>query len=273
MSVVKKAAKTSLWIFSIFVLVFIGGAVYLYVNMGSIAKQLAEQSASKALGVAVTIGDMDINLEQRKVTVSNISVANPKGYKKPQSIRIGSIIVAGESFTPDLLTLARVEVNDTVVNLEVRPQGTNLGDLKKNVDALSAGKPAKPAAEQKPKVIVRDVYVRRSQLNPSVTLVDRDLAFVEVPEIHVSGIGEKENGVIAQEAIAQVLSVVLQDFNKAANSAGFLEGLPLDKLNEIGVSTLDVFGKNLKKSYDKDVKGLKDGVKDGVDGLKNMFGQ
>lgn len=263
MSVAGKMAKTTLSILSIFVFLVIGMAIYLYVNMDSIAKQFAEASASQSLGVTVTIGSMDINLEERKVLLNDINISNPTGYKKPQAIHIDKIVVAGEEFTKDLLTLTRVEVEGTNVNLEVRPQGTNLGELKKNVEAQSADS----APQSTLKAIVRDVVIPKAQLNPSVVLIDKNLAFVNVPDIHVTGIGEKENGVSPQDAIGQVMAVVLQELNRSANSAGFLEGLPLDVLNDIGVSTLDVFNKNLQQNAQKKV----DELSAGAAALKNMF--
>lgn len=268
MSIVAKVSKISIWGFCFLAFLAVAVVIYLYVNMDAIAKGFVEQNASRALGVAVIIDDMDINLEERKVVVTGVSIANLDGYTKPQMIKIDNIVVAGESFDKDLIVLSRIEVNATNVNLEVRPEGTNLGDIKKIADANSQGTASSsPKAEQKPKVIIRNVSLKNAQLNPSITLVGKDLAFISVPDIYVTGIGEKENGVAPQEAVAQVMAVVLQEFNKSANSAGFLEGLSLDVMNDIGVSTLDVFNKNLKKAYEEEVKGFGEGINQ----IKGLF--
>ncbi len=277
MSAVKKSAKASLYIFSIFVILLIVGAGFIYVNMGSIAKQLTEKVASEALGVPVTIGDMVITLEEKKVVVTNIKIANPPGYKKSHAITVDSVTVAGESFSKQLLTFARVAVDGTNVNVEVTGKGTNLGDLKKNVDAKKGSSKPKASSSQSSdgahgkdeqiKVIVKKFALTKAQLNPSVTLIDKDLAYVTVPDIHLTNIGKKENGVVAQEAVAQIMDAVLERFNESANGAGFLEGLSLEMLNEIGVSTAEVFQKNLKESYEKEV----DGFKKGLDDIKGLF--
>ncbi len=282
MSAVKKTAKVSLGLLSFFVLLIVIGVGYIYVNMDNMAKNFAEQAASDALGVPVTIGKMKILLENKKVIVSNIAVSNPKGYSKPNAITINEITVTGESFSTALLTFANISVDGTAVNLEVNEKGTNLGDLKKRAEQKSvSSKPtnssAKQSSEDKPKhdnkqkdlkVIVKNFALTSAQLTPSVTLLgNNDLATVKVPDIHLSGIGEKENGILAEEAIAQIMNSVLERFNESSNSAGFLEGLSLDSLNAIGVSTGEVFQKNLKKSYKKEVKKFKKGFQD----LKGMF--
>lgn len=266
MSVVKKAAKTSLVLFSAFVILLVCGVGYLYVNMGSLAKQLTESVASNALGVPVIIGKMDISLEEKKVVVSNILISNPVGYKKQNAISIDSITVAAESFSKTLLRFARVEVNGTNVNLEVSQSGTNLGDLQVNIAKIQGQSQDRKTATDM-KVIVKRFALTKAQLNPSITLLDKEMAFITVPDVILNDIGEKENGILAQDAVAQIMYATLSQFNKASNSAGFLEGLPLELLNQMGVSTVDVFQKNLKESFDKEV----DGFKKGVDDLKGLF--
>ncbi len=279
MSAVKTTAKLSLYLFGFFVLLLVAGAMYLYVNMNTLAKDMAEQVASNALGVAVNIGEMDIRLDEQKVVVNKITVANPAGYKKSHAIEISNVTVAMESWSKDMLTFAMIGVSGTKVDLEVQPQGTNLGDIKKRVEARSKTvQGAKPTADQVAdvqskkqniKVVVRDFAMTGVQITPSITLLQGDLKPLQVADIHLKGIGERENGILAREAVAQIMNGVLQEFNKSANKAGFLEGLPLDVMNSMGVSTLDVFQKNLKKSYEGEV----DKFKQGVDGLKNMFQQ
>lgn len=266
MSAVKKTAKVSLYIFSFLVLILVAGAIYLYSNLDSIAKQLSEQVASDAMGVPVTIGAMNISLETKKVTVSDIKIANPGGYKKPYAVEVTSVVIAAESLSKDLLNFALVSVDGTNVNLEVTGKGTNLSDLKNQIELRQAQ--SNSAEPQNPiKVIVQKFSLTKAQLNPSVVLLDRDLAFVSVPDIHLADIGKKENGIVAQEAIAQIMEAVLTKFNSSANRAGFLEGLSLETLNNIGISTGEVFKKNLKKSFDKDVEQLKEGI----EGLKGLF--
>ncbi len=265
MSAVKKMAKLSLYVFSFFVFLFVAGGIYIYVNMDSLAQQLSEQVASKALGVPVTIGSVHISLEEKRVDVKDINIANPKGYKNPNAIEVDSVVIAAETLSKELLSFARVEVNGTTTNLEVNGKSTNLGDLKKNIDAQQGD--VAPSKEPQIKVIVKRFSMTKAQINPSVTLLERDLAFVTVPDIHLTGIGEKEGGVLAQDAIAQIMDAVLGQFNSYANGAGFLEGLSLDALNNMGISTGEVFKKNLKKSFDKDVEQLKQGV----EGLKGLF--
>lgn len=272
MSAVKKTAKAGLYLLSIFVVILVVGVTYLYVNMDSLAKKLTEQIASETLGVPVHVGAMDIILEDLKVVVSDIRIENPKGYTNLNAITIKTIIIDADSFSKDLLTFARISVDGTHVNLEVDSNGTNLGDIKNNVNARPVKKPSADnsngtSGHDAIKVIVKKFSLTGAQISPSVTLLGGRLATITAPDIHLTGIGQKENGILAEEAIAQIMDAVLQKFNKSANGAGFLEGVSLEMLNTMGISTADVFKKNLKKNYQRDVDGLKKGLGD----LKSLF--
>ncbi len=272
MSAVKKTVKTALFLFSAIILLVAGIGAYVYLNMNSLAKNFAERAASEAMGVPVTIGDMDIRLDEKRVVVSDVAVANPRGYKNKHAITIKNITVAGERFSKDLLVFSLIQVDGTAVNLEVSERGANLGELKQSAqktvrqEEQSSGDAAAPKSEIK--VIVREFALTGGQIKPSVTLLANDnLSTVKVKDIVVNDIGEKENGVTSEEAIAQIMSIVLDQFNRTANSAGFLKGMSLEKLNAIGVSTGQVFKKNLKDSYQGEVEKFKKGF----DNLKGMF--
>ena len=271
MSAVKKTAKFTLFLFGLAVLLVVIVGSYIYVNRDALAKDFAEKAASQALGVPVTIGQVQIKPEELRVVVSNIAIANPPGYSKPHAITVKAVNIAADSLSANPLTFANIDVDGTAVNLEVNQGGANLGALKKKAEQnMPSGSAQSSGSQHKSdmKVIVKKFSLTKAQLTPTVTLLSKkDLATVKVPDIHLKGIGEKENGVLAEEAIAQIMNAVLEEFNETANSAGFLEGLSLDALNEIGVSTGEVFKKNLKKSYNKEV----DKFKKGFGEIKGMF--
>ncbi|MFP4386650.1 MAG: hypothetical protein ACLFP8_05400 [Alphaproteobacteria bacterium] len=270
MSAVKKTVKIVLFLFSALVLLVIGGGIYLYMNINSITKDYSERAASDALGVPVTIGEMDILLEDMKVVVRDVAVANPEGYRNAHAITIKNIMLDGESFSPQHLTFSSVDVDGTDVFLEVSQNGLNLGALQKaTAQELQDGEgEAQTADSTAAKVIVRRFSLTGAKLTPSVThLPSRDFSAVEVPDIRLSDIGEKENGVVAEEAIAQIMNVVIKEVAKTANREGFLKGLPFEYVNKMGVSFGEVFQKNLKESYKKEVNKFKEGF----DSIKGMF--
>lgn len=234
-------------VFGLIVLVLIAGGIFLYLNFGDLSKKAVEKVASEALNVPVKISKLDLSLKEKSVTVSGIRIANPKGYSKPYAVQVGAVSVAlaevPENF--ELIKFKSINVRDTIVNLEVTEQTTNLSQLKDGM----AKKPAS-AKPSNTKVIVDKFNINQSTLNPAVTLIGGDLGTVKVPPVTLSGIGKKENGVLAEEAIQQILNQYLNIAVKEANTAGYLRGL-----------------------IDVDVDKIKNQVKDKIEGkLKNLGG-
>jgi hypothetical protein len=208
------------------ILVLIIGGVYLYLNYANLLKNQVEKIASNALNVRVSISSLDLSLADKKVTVSGITIANPAGYKKSNAVTFGSISIALAEIPEnlDLIKFKLVEVSDTVVNLEVSEKGNNLKALKNGMNK-SSGSKSSSSSNKQPKVTLEKFHINQSNLNPTVTLINRELSTVKIPPVTLTGIGTKENGVLAKDAIKQILTQYLDIASKKANTAGFLQGM------------------------------------------------
>jgi len=56
-------------------------------------KKKAEEIGTKTLGVAVTIGQLDIFAWNTKVVIDDLEIANPPGYKSPHLLKTGRVMV------------------------------------------------------------------------------------------------------------------------------------------------------------------------------------
>jgi hypothetical protein len=236
------------------------GAVVLYLNLGSIVKTVAEKVGSETLGVAVNIGSIDISAKHKSVVVKGISIANPEGYSKPHAMTIGMVNIAMDSFSKELLVFNDVSVKDSELFLEVGSNGTNLSALQDNLKKDKApSAPKEPSGKEPPKVILKHFLLSGAELHPTVTLVGGELSSVKVPDIKLTGIGVKKNGILAREAIAQIWEAVSSAAIEASAGAGFLQGLSPDIMKDMGVPTglLDEAGKVLEDATGDISKGIR----------------
>ncbi len=250
------ATKTVFTGISMATILLFGGGIFLYMNLSNIAKPITERLATEALGVPVSIGKMEINLPEKTVQVSGLKIRNPKGYKRSHILTVGDIKVELGKVSKELIIFKNINVSGTDVNLEVTPNGTNLNDLKKGISTKAPNKKA-TAAGDKIKVIINHFNFTSAKLNPSVTLLsEQSLDPIIVPDITLNNIGQKENGILAREAIAQILDHILKTLNKSSGQAGFLNGLSKDTLKDMGQSQID---------------GVKDQVKDEIKNIGNQI--
>lgn len=255
------ASKTALTATSLAFALMFGGGAYLYLHLGSIAQQVAQRLASETLGVTVTIGKLDVSLQERRAVAYNLKIGNPPGYSGKDAMSVGRITIALGDVSKELITFKDIDVDHTAINLEVRPEGTNLGTIK---SMIKTAPHQEPPADVKPlRVILDRTALTSAQLIPTVTLVgDEALSSVTIPDIVLSGIGQKENGVLAREAIAQVWNGIMRHVEKAASEAGFYEGLSPEALEKIGKEQIDNLQvDSLQDNLQKDLGNFGEGLK------------
>jgi hypothetical protein len=259
----KNKKMTGKIIFAGIIAAIIVGGAYVAMNMGNIIQGQVEKIASSTLQVPVRMNSLDIKLAEKSVTVNNLTIANPRGFQKPMALEIGSIQIELESASKELVVFKKIAVNDTNITFEANNNGTNFSALKKNLPAKKADAAPKEGAQTK--VIIRDLQINQAQLEPAVLMIDlAQVKPITLPNIRLTHIGTKEQGVLASEAMAQVIAHISTVANKSAANAGFLTGLPDDVLKN-----MDINSSAIKSITD----GLSEKLGNGIsDGLKNMFG-
>lgn len=234
-----------------FVMIF-GGGLYVLMQINSLAKPLTEKAASDVLGVAVTIGEMDIRLKERRVFVRNIEIANPDGFSKPHVMTIDNATVSLSAIAQKSVDIEDVSVQGTDIYLEVTPKGTNLSKLQQNMRESKAEGPVEEAV----RVIIRRFALNNATVHPSVTLItSRDVNSLDLPPLLLTDIGTKENGILAREAVAQVMQPIIKFVAEEAGDAGYYEGLSSDKLKELGMGEFDQFKSQINQEVDR-LKGM-----------------
>lgn len=256
-------SKSALTISSVAVALMFGGGVYLYANLGSIAKGFIERAGSETLGVQVRMANLDIQVENRRAIVTNLRIANPSGFSKPHALTVGTISVTLGDLSQELIKIKDISVDETNVYVEVKSDGSNLSKIQSNIKT----EPQQSNTEM-PKVIVSRFALTDANVQPTVTLIgEQDLGTVSVPPIILTGIGEKENGILVNEAIGQIMGHVLKKVEQAAADAGFYQGMSPEKLKEIGVGQIENVKDGLKDSVSDKIGADVDEVKDKIKGL------
>lgn len=205
-------------LFSLLGLLIIAAGVFLYLNFGDLAKNTAEKIASEAMGVKVTIAALDISLTDKRVTVSGINIANPRGFKNRHLMAIQNVSIGLNAASRTLIDFKDISVTGTGLNFEVTEKGTNISALQ----ALMAKNKKAPSKAAEPiKVIIRSLVITPSVINPSVTVLNQDIASsITLPAVRLSGIGQRDNGILAKEAVRQIMSKYLKQAEATVRKKG-----------------------------------------------------
>lgn len=245
-----------------------GGGVLLYMNLGDVAKVLAEKIATQTLGVEVRVGHMDISVPDQRLAIKNLTIMNPPGYDSPFAMRAGEITMQGVSMSKELLAFGTIDVKKTTIYMDVGTDGSNLKTMadhaQKNKSQSAQGEDSANAV----KVAIDRVSITDTQLRPAGLLADISADPVTLETITLNKIGTKENAVLASEAVNQIWQQLFKEVMRSSITQNLLSDLSSDILGKVTEGTgIDIRGGALDSIQDIG----RDLNEAGKDALKSLF--
>ena len=240
------------WLIGIVLLVVVGLGVYLVMNSGSLIKTAVETYGPKYLGVDVRLGSADISLTEGTGELRGLVIGNPDGFDGPHAFSLGAIKLGLDPLgqSESLIRLRTIEIDAADLAMIARGTDTNLQALMANLDSDSTREaaPAEESAGPEPKIVIENFAFTNARTSLSSDILG-DKA-VDIPDIQLTGIGEKSQGVTIREALQQLLSPIV----RASTEALAKESLNVDELKADAEQRLD---DELKERLGTDLEGVK----------------
>jgi hypothetical protein len=137
------------WFFGIGVaglLIVAAFVFYIYSNLDVFVERAIEEFGSQAVGVAVRVDRVELDLESGRASVFGLEVANPPGFEGPTAFSLGEITIDIDLETlkqPTPLVLDEIRIEAPVVYFEMNEVGQS------NLDVLRANAKSGVTAESK----------------------------------------------------------------------------------------------------------------------------
>lgn len=179
--------------------------------------------ASATLGVPVSIDAVSIDAAAGVVVLRGVKIANPPGHGRQSAIIVDRIHMSARSLGPGLYHFGDVAVNGLSVTLEATAAGTNLSALRRSINAAATN-------GESVRTIVKRADIADARLQAVVTPDGGPGGTITLPDMVLRGIGEKDDGISASAAIAQVADHVIRVASQAAGQAGYYRGMPPETL-------------------------------------------
>ena len=189
-------------------LVLLITAVIFYIDL--IASEAIERGGTAALGLETRVGRVRLGLLSTKLSLSDMTVANPEGFEAPHLLKLekGELEVGLSELRADPIVISRIVLSGIELNLEKDRGRTNFGVLLENLSRSEADASASNAEGEAGaglvlgEVLIRDVTAR-GQLIPLQG--ERTQLEVNVPEIRMRDLGSGESG-MSMTQLAGVLT-------------------------------------------------------------------
>lgn len=210
------------WVVGVVVLVLAGIVFYVTVRSGALVEGAIERYGSRYLGVPVEVAAVELSLTERSATVHGLVVGNPPGFAGPSAMRVAEIRVGLDpvSSSSDLLVLEEVVVRRTELAALFRRDDSNLQQIMDHLNARIGAH--ERARETRVVAEVRLVIERLTVLDASATVAsDRfGSASVNVPPLHLRGIGREPGGASIGQVLRQVLEPLFRAVIEGAAGGG-----------------------------------------------------
>jgi len=201
---------------------------FVWKNLDSIVKTAIETYGSEATKTAVRVGAVKLDLKEGLATITNLSVANPKGFSGPHIFELGRIStrVDTASINKNPIIIDEIHISAPTVVYEINRSGvSNVEVLKKNLgmgggsaEASSSGS----SSDHGRKMIIRKIIVDGSSAKVRIAALNQEQS-VSLPRIVMTDVGAKSGGATAAEVARQLSDTML------ANVKGSVAKIGVDK--------------------------------------------
>lgn len=243
-------------------------AAYLYFSFSTLVKSGVETYAPRYTGTAVQLGGVQASLWGGSVAINDFLIGNPAGFNTSHAFRVGtvSVIVDRGSLRSDVIRIREIVIDRPDIIYELGGGSSNLQTIQNNVQAAAGAPGTRPAQEaaappsEGRKVVIENLHIRNAQVALSAGMLQGRRIPLPVPDLHLTGLGEKENGVLMADVARQVMDRLTSSITGAASGID-LKGL---------VPDTEAIQREVERATDgvrREVEGALEGIGGGVQGL------
>lgn len=242
----------------IFVIGLLGAGAFFYLssNAGGLIRDGVVAYTPPVIGAEVELASVDLDPSAGTASLNNMVIGNPEGFTSDHLFKMDQLMVrmdtSIDNLTSDVIRINEVRLEGADMIYEIGRNGNNIGKIQENIDAYMAELGIESSEDSETKFIIDDVYVNGTNVKVASDLLGGRGVGFPLPDLHLSGIGERENGVIASDAIKQVFGAISGSVQRVAQSEaigdllGNVQGAGENVIKELEDKVVDEVGDRLK---------------------------
>ena len=199
--------KLLLSLFVLLVLVAGGGTLFL----DGIVRKGIETVGTQVAKVEVKLDDVGVSVFTGKGALRGLQVANPKGYRAPQAVKVGQALVVLKplSVFSERVVVRSVVVQETEIHYEKRDGKTNLDVIQANVESVLLDRDKKTKPEKK--LQIDSLVIRNAKVHVYGDKPDEPPTVLTLNEIHLKNLGQRPEGITGAELTRKLTAAVIKD--------------------------------------------------------------
>ena len=212
--------KKAITILLVLLLVVGGGAWYFdSFRMDSMIASNIETRASASMGAQVTVGTVKTDIKGGSLTISNITIANPPGFKNKNAFSLNGIEAAIDYSNYDI---KRVVIDKPEIVIEELGGETNFSRMLARIEKQGSEPESDPAAEGKeePIIVIRHFRMNESRGSFESESLDKysNLEIDAIELSNIKGTPSEVSEIIAKKIINEITKEAAVELLKAKAS-------------------------------------------------------
>lgn len=242
-------------------------------NLGPLIKNAVNTYGPKITKTEMRLADVGISIFSGEAKLKEFYLGNPKGFKSPDAIKVGSVYVDvdEESLTGDTIIIDKIEVVGPEITYEKARGTDNFQTILDNVRRTTgAGEPSKKEPQKGgggKKILIRDFIARDGKVNLAMSMLTGKSISAPLPDIHLKDVGKKKGGASPAEAFEQVFTALYEKVTSRAVAEVLNQGL-----KALGPG-MEAVGEGAKNEMEGVTEGAKKELGGATDKLKGLFGK
>ena len=242
--------KKSFVILLIVLIALSGLLFFLKDNLDEIVREIIVTSVSDATETNVSLAQVKLNLKEGVGVLNNYQQGNPEGFQTKYAFRFdqAELDIDVGTILDDVVIIERVFINHADIVYEFNDGKTNFVELKKNIDKNTKKKnsdqknnsvvdqektSSQSKTQQSKKIIIRSFEMINTEVEAAMPFASSQTLSVQLPNIKLSNIGAKENGLLADELMKVILDAMEKDLKRAVNFKNLVNDLEKDLKKQI----------------------------------------
>ena len=242
--------KKLLVIFLIGLIAIAGLLFFLKDNLDEIVREIIVTSVSDATQTNVSLAQVKLNLKEGVGVLNNYQQGNPEGFQTKYAFRFdqAELDIDVGTILDDVVIIERVFINHADIVYEFNDGKTNFVELKNNIDKNTKKKnsdqknnpvvdqektSSQSKTQQSKKIIIRSFEMINTEVEAAMPFASSQTLSVQLPNIKLTNIGAKENGLLADELMKVFLDTMEKDLKRSINFNNLVHDLEKDLKKQI----------------------------------------
>ncbi len=200
-------------------------------SLGPMIKKAVNTYGPKMTKTEVRLRDVSVSIFSGEAKLQDFYLGNPKGFKSPDAMKVGSIYVDVDegSVTGETIIIDKIEVVGPEITYEKARGTDNFKTIVNNIkESVGTGEPSKKQAQKEAegkRILIRDFIVRDGKVNLAASILGGKSVSAPLPDIHLKDVGKKQEGVSPAKAFEEVFAALYGEITSPAVTATLNQGL------------------------------------------------